>query len=116
MRGASATLLGLEAIVALLAALTAVTTTDVAPGLAWAAGGGLAVLCVLAAGLLRKPAGQVLGSVVQVLAIASGFLVPTMFFLGALFAGLWVLALVLGRRIEAVQAQRAAVQVQRAAP
>ncbi len=108
MRAVAATLLGLEAIVALLAALTAVTTTDVAPGLAWAAGGGLAVLCVLAAGLLRRPAGPVLGSVVQVLAIASGFVVPTMFFLGALFAGLWVLALVLGRRIDAVQAQRVA--------
>lgn len=106
MRAVSATLLALEAVVALLAALTAVTTTDVAPGLAWAAGGGLAVLCIVAAGLLRTPAGLVLGSTAQVLAIASGFVVPTMFFLGALFAALWVLAFVLGRRIEAVRAQQ----------
>lgn len=106
MRAAAATLLGLEAIVALLAALTAATRSDVAPGLAWAAGGGLAVLCVVAAGLLRRPVGLVLGSLVQVLAIASGFVVATMFFLGGLFAGLWVLALVLGRRVDAVQAQR----------
>lgn len=105
MRGAGAALLVLEAIVVLLAALAAVTTTDLAPAIGWAAGGLLALLCVAAAGTLRRGSvGVVLGSVVQVLAVASGLVVPVMFFLGALFAGLWVMAFVLGRRIEAARA------------
>lgn len=105
MRGTAAALLGLEAIVVLLATLAAVTTTDLAPALGWAGGGLLALLCVAAAGTLRRGSvGLILGSVAQVLAVASGFLVPVMFFLGAVFAGLWIMAVVLGRRIEAVQA------------
>lgn len=105
MRGAAAALLGLEAIVALLAALAAVTTTDLAPALGWAGAGLLALLCVAAAATLRRGSiGLILGSAAQVLAVASGFLVPVMFFLGAVFAGLWIMAIVLGRRIESVQA------------
>lgn len=105
MRGSAAALLVLEAIVVLLGTLTAVTTTDLDPAAGWAGGGLLALLCVLAAGMLRRGSvGVVLGSVAQLLAVASGFLVPVMFFLGAIFAGLWVLAIVLGRRIEAARA------------
>lgn len=105
MRGAAAVLLVLEAVVVLLAALAAVTTTDLDPVTGWAGGAALALLCVAAAGTLRRgPVGEVLGSVAQLLTVASGFVVPVMFFLGALFAGLWVMAMVLGRRIEAIQA------------
>ena len=42
----------------------------------------------------------------QVLLVAAGFVVPVMFFLGAVFAGLWFLALYLGRRVERLQADR----------
>ena len=54
----------------------------------------------LAAGLLRTSAGYVLGSVLQLVVLASGFLLPAMFFLGALFGGLWVLAIVLARKAD----------------
>ena len=46
----------------------------------------------------RGQIGWVVGSIVQVGAIATGFLVPAMFFLGALFGLLWVLTYVLGQR------------------
>ena len=44
----------------------------------------------------------------QVAAIALGFVVTTMFVLGVIFALLWGAALVLGRRVDAAKAQRAA--------
>ena len=67
--------------------------------------GGLASLaCLVLAGLLRRSWALAAGSVLQVLIIATGVVVPTMFFLGAVFAGLWALAIFLGRRVERLQA------------
>ena len=40
------------------------------------------------------------GSVLQVLVIAAGVVVPVMYALGAIFGGFWVLAIVMGRRDE----------------
>ena len=67
-------------------------------------GGVIAVLAFFAAGTLKKQMGWVLGWVVQVLMIAYGFVVFTMFFLGALFMGLWIAAIVIGRKGEAARA------------
>lgn len=67
-------------------------------------GGVIALLAFVAAGTLKKRTGWILGWLVQVLMIAYGFVVFTMFFLGALFMGLWVAAIVLGRKGEAARA------------
>lgn len=72
------------------------------------AGGGLALLCVLAAGLLRSRAGYLLGWLVQVLLVVSAVWVPLMLFVGLAFAALWVAALVQGSRADAVTARRQA--------
>ena len=40
----------------------------------------------------------VAGSLLQVAVIAAGVVVPAMFVLGAIFAGLWAVAIWLGRR------------------
>ncbi|MFC7620902.1 DUF4233 domain-containing protein [Microlunatus sp. GCM10028923] len=69
----------------------------------WVAGGlgGLAALLALAsAGLMRSTAGYPLGWLTQVAGIALGFANPTMFVVGAIFAGVWLLFFVLGRRLE----------------
>ncbi|MFI6994683.1 DUF4233 domain-containing protein [Nonomuraea wenchangensis] len=100
MRRLGASVLGMEAIVAGLITPVAIVVGKVQPALAVTVGIGLAVLCVVAAGLLKKPVGYLLGSVVQVLAIASGFLVTSMFFLGAIFAALWITAIMVARRVE----------------
>jgi hypothetical protein len=63
---------------------------------------GLAVACVVVTGMLKRPFAYVAGSVLQVLAIATGFLVPMMFFLGVIFAALWVTAIFVARRVEGV--------------
>ncbi|MBB6349716.1 DUF4233 domain-containing protein [Nonomuraea muscovyensis] len=102
MRRLGASVLGMEAVVAALTIPVAIVVGGVQPALAVSAGAGLAVLCVVSAGLLKKPVGYVLGSLAQVLAIVTGFLVPAMFFLGAVFAALWITAIFVARRVEGV--------------
>ena len=72
----------------------------VSGSLAALAGGGAALLALVAAGLLRRPAGYYVGWVTQVVGIALGFLTPGMFVVGFMFAGLWVFTFVLGKRLE----------------
>ncbi|GAA4535419.1 MULTISPECIES: DUF4233 domain-containing protein [Nonomuraea] len=102
MRRLGASVLGMEAIVVGLATPVMITIGGITPALAVTTGIGLAVFCVIATGLLKRPIGYVLGSVAQVLAIAMGFLVPAMFFLGTIFAALWVTAIIVARRVEGV--------------
>jgi hypothetical protein len=64
-------------------------------------GGGAALLALVSAALLRSPVGYVLGWATQVVGVALGFLTAAMFAVGALFAGIWVLTVVLGRRLDA---------------
>jgi hypothetical protein len=95
-----AAMLTLEAIILALAVPVMISIEDVSTPLALTAGLGLALLCVLTAGALRRPEAYAVGHVLQVGAIALGFLVPVMFFVGAMFAVLWLGAFFLGRRIE----------------
>ncbi|MFM8843300.1 MAG: DUF4233 domain-containing protein [Actinomycetota bacterium] len=67
-------------------------------------GGFIALIAFLAAGMLRNRIGWILGWLVQLLMIGYGFVVFTMFFLGALFAGLWAAAIIIGRKGEAARA------------
>ena len=100
MRSLASIVLGFEALVLALTTPVLISIADVPVGVALGLGLGLAALAVIAAALLRVRAGYVLGSIVQVGALALGFLVPVMFILGAAFAGFWVLAIYLGLRIE----------------
>ncbi|KRE23536.1 DUF4233 domain-containing protein [Agromyces sp. Soil535] len=70
------------------------------PWVALAAGGALIVGLIATIGLLRYPWGFVLGWVLQALILASGFLNPAMFFVGALFGGMWWYCMVAGARID----------------
>ncbi|MCT9930991.1 DUF4233 domain-containing protein [Planotetraspora sp. A-T 1434] len=100
MRRLCASVLGMEAIVIGLTTPVAIAINHVRPALAVTVGIGLAVLCVIVVGLLKRPSGYIAGSVIQVLAIATGFLVPAMFFLGVIFAALWITAIFVARRVE----------------
>jgi hypothetical protein len=104
VRGIAASVLVFEGLVVLFATLVALDLSDVDDATLWWTGGSLAVACVLAAGLLGRPWGYQVGSALQVLVIAAGFLVPAMFVLGAVFAALWFLALHLGRKVARMQA------------
>ncbi len=70
----------------------------------------LAVLAVVAAGLVRRPFGPALGWVVQALAILSGVWVTMMFVVGIVFAILYGYCQRVGRRVDREQAARALEQ------
>ena len=61
----------------------------------------LAVLCILDAGLLRRPWGITLGWALQLATLACAFIVPAMLVVGLLFGALWLMALVQGRAMDA---------------
>ena len=99
-RGMCAAVLCLEAITIGLSTPVMISIGEVATGTALATGLGLALACLLLAGMLRGEWAYSLGWLLQVAAIALGFLVPLMFFLGAVFALLWGTAYFLGLKIE----------------
>jgi hypothetical protein len=96
----AATTLSCEALVVLFAGLVAKDLSSLSLGAALGITSALAVGCLLAAAMLRGRSGYVLGSAIQVLVFGFGFWVHSMFFLGAVFAALWVLAIVLGTRAQ----------------
>jgi hypothetical protein len=101
-----AAILVLEAIVLFLTGVVMIGVTDLGTGRSLLVGGVLAALCVVAAGMLGRPGGYPLGWLLQVVSVALGLLVPVMFFVGVVFAVLWVTAYVLGVRIDQERAQR----------
>jgi 4-diphosphocytidyl-2C-methyl-D-erythritol kinase len=95
------TVLFMEAIVIGLAIPVAIQIGHLVPHSAGIAGGVAAGAAVLFAILARPllPATLVGGSVLQVFVIIAGAIVPVMYFLGAIFAALWVTGIWLGYRI-----------------
>jgi hypothetical protein len=97
-----ATVLIMETIVIWLAIPVAVHIDHLTPHdalLVGGIGGGLAVvLALIARWQLRVTV--VIGSLLQVYLIASGQIVPVMYFLGAIFAAFWATGIWLGRRVE----------------
>ena len=99
-RGMCAGVLSLEAVTLGLTTPVMITVADVDTAPALVIGLGLAVLCLLTAGLLRHEWAYGLGWLIQVAAVAMGFVIGIMFFLGTVFALLWATAYLLGRKIE----------------
>ena len=104
MRSLASIVLGFESLVLALATPVMISVADVRPAVALSVCLGLAVLSLVATGLLRNRVGYALGWVVQVGAVGLGFVVPVMFVLGLAFAAFWIAAIVLGRRIDAAKA------------
>lgn len=65
----------------------------------------IAILLLLTPGLLKKRTGWVLGSILQFLMIGYAVVVPSMAIVGVIFGGLWIAAIVVGRRGEAIRAE-----------
>ena len=99
-RGMCAAVLSFEAITLGLTTPVLITIANVDVGVALVVGLGLAVACLLVAGMLRSEWAYALGWLIQVGAVALGFWIPLMFFLGGVFAALWATAYLLGRKIE----------------
>ncbi len=71
-------------------------------------GSAVAVLSILAAGTMRRPFGVTLGWLIQVATFASAVVLPAMVIVGLIFLALWVGCLVQGRKVDEMDARRAA--------
>lgn len=107
VRRLCASTLVLEAVVIALAIPVAIKVTGTDATTAGIAGGGLAVGCLLLCGLLRFAWAYYAGALVQIAAIVAGVWVPLMYFLGVVFAALWVWGIVMPLRHERRQANHA---------
>ncbi|MFM9593010.1 DUF4233 domain-containing protein [Streptomyces scabiei] len=74
----------------------------------WTVSGIAMFLCVVLCGLVTRPGGVQLGWALQIALILSGFVVPTMFFMGAVFAALWWASVHFGRKVDEAKARFAA--------
>jgi len=100
MRSVLLAILIFEVIAFSLAIPVMIRVSQTSIGLALGLGGGAALLALVAAGLLRNPAGYLVGWTVQLIGLALGFLTTPMFFVGAMFLALWLLTFVLGKRLD----------------
>ena len=98
----SATVLILEAIVIALTIVQAVKLEGATFAAAGLAAGIATVAAIVLAALARRVLTVTLvgGSLLQVLVIASGVILPVMYILGGIFALLWVTGIWLGHRVE----------------
>ena len=101
MRVVLLSILLFEVIVFALAIPVMILVSDVDPLPAALLGSGSAVLALVAAGLLRKPLGYPIGWLAQLAGLLLGLLTPSMFIVGGMFAALWVVSFVLGKRLDA---------------
>jgi hypothetical protein len=106
----ASTLLG-EFFVIGFAGLVAMKQSDLSAGTVWALSGIAMALCLLLCGVITRPGGLAAGWVLQAGLVASGFILPTMFFLGAVFAALWWASIHYGRKIDEAKARHAAQAV-----
>ena len=101
MKVLASSVIAMEIMVMGFAVLLA-SKNHVGAALIW--GGVIAVLLALAAATLRIRVGWVLGSALQVALVGYGFVATPLFFLGILFMGLWIAAIIVGRKGEAARA------------
>lgn len=81
---------------------------DISGATVWTVCGIGMLLSVLLCGMLSRPGAVQTGWALQIVLVLSGFVVPVMFFLGVVFAGLWWASVRYGRRIDEVKARWAA--------
>jgi len=106
----ASTLIG-EFFVIGFAGLVAMKQPGLSAGTVWMVSGIAMALCVLLCGVITRPGGLAAGWVLQAGLVASGFVLPTMYFLGVVFAALWWASIHFGRKIDEARARHAAQAV-----
>ena len=115
MRVLTSVVLTFEWLVLALAIPVAINVAAVPESRAWTVFAITSILIVAALALMKTPVGVWLGWTVQVIALLSSIIVPTLVILALIFAGLYFAAVRLGRRVDDIKAQRAALEAQAAA-
>lgn len=101
MRTVLLAVLGFEVIVFGLGIPVMIYISHVSGGLAGGFGGAASLLALVAAATLRRPGGYALGWLTQLFGLALGLLTPTMFIAGGIFAAIWIMTFVLGKKLDA---------------
>ena len=99
-RSLASIVLGFEVIVVFLAALVLFGLQALPPVVALVGGGILCLVMLATIALLRFSFAYVIGWIIQAIVVASGFLNPGLFFVGAMFAAMWAYCMVSGTRID----------------
>ncbi|HEY5821706.1 MAG TPA: DUF4233 domain-containing protein [Propionibacteriaceae bacterium] len=89
-----------EVLVFALAIPVMIFISGVPTGTAAGFGTGAALLALVAAGTMRKPFGYPIGWLTQLVGILLGLLTTTMFVIGVMFAAIWVISFILGKRLD----------------
>ncbi|NYF11042.1 hypothetical protein HDC94_002198 [Leifsonia sp. AK011] len=97
--------LGLEACLVFFVTLTVYGLRVLEPVTTFVGGGVLLIALIVATRLVRYRWGVMIGWALQVILIATGFLVPLMFVIGAGFAGIWIFCFLKGRQLDRAKAQ-----------
>jgi hypothetical protein len=101
MRRLCGTVLAMEAVIALLAIVPAKVLGHASAGTAAAVCGAVALVAIVLSGYVGKRRWTLYaGSVLQLAVIATGVVLPVMYFLGVIFAALWFTGIWLARKWE----------------
>ncbi len=104
LRSASESLLSiallLEAVLVFFVVMVAYGLKVLPPGAVFGGGALLVVLLLVAGRLAGRSAGVWLGWVLQAALITIGILLPLMYFIGAIFAAIWIYCFITGRRLD----------------
>ena len=105
MKRLCGTVLGMEAVIVALCIVPAMVLEHVRGSVAGGVGGGIAIIAILLAGFVgRRKWALIAGSVLQLLVIAAGIVLPVMYALGVIFAALWFGGIWLARKWESADA------------
>jgi hypothetical protein len=63
----------------------------------------IAIALLFSASLLKRKSGWIIASILQVVMLAYALIVPALIWIGIVFLALWVLAIVVGRKGEAIR-------------
>ncbi|MBP3036011.1 DUF4233 domain-containing protein [Arthrobacter sp. zg-ZUI100] len=104
----ASTMLVLEAFLVLFATLAVfgLQRDVISPVLIFGCGLALFAALIGTCAVLSKPAGPIIGWILQLVIIATGFLQPEMFLVGAIFAATWWYGLKTGMRLDRENRER----------
>lgn len=90
----------LEAVLMFFVMLVVYGLKALPPAAAFGGGIGVIIALVIAGRLVGHPRGVWLGWVLQVVLIATGILLPVLYFVALVFVGIWVFCFVKGRQLD----------------
>lgn len=106
MNGTLAAILMLEGIMVGLSTPVMIVVGHVNTAVGLIVGIGVALVAIAASGMQTRPGGRVVGSLVQVATVALTLLEPLMGLLGAVFAGIWVVTLLMEDRVRRIRREK----------